>query len=909
MKKLLSIILACAVIPVFAKVESHWDGGRNTPVHRLALNDEFGDVIVPGAPNALPLSTRKTCGQCHDYDTIASGWHFNMSCTNVVHGRRGEPWFLIDPLSGSQIPMSLRDWQGTHKPEQLGMTDWEWVYAFGRHMPGGDRADPKDIYAEGGPRARWDVSGPVEINCFACHSQSAEYDHSEWVRLILRQNFRWAATGALGLGEIRGMGSRVADYWGVLRGLNRDDSVFAVPPHVVYDMRHFDAKNRTVLQVGAPRNENCLSCHSTSQAGMPHKDIDGDVHLRAGMSCADCHSNGENHAIARGYEGDTTGKMDKTRASASCVGCHVGSDRARAGRHGAPAPQHVGIPVSHFRELSCTVCHSGVTEDGALAEVRTSRANRMGVYGRARWATPQPFILEPVFVRNGAGKIEPRRMVWPAFWGVRAENDAASISPLRPETVTEACAGLLDVREQVGLVLGALATDPSIPGIPVLVIDGKLFKRHLDGYAELAGDTTQADGFYYQTATNMIAVIPPFDPNADTEKMTEAQLEARQDNEKLLGNLLQTLDAAPMAVTNGFGAVVYGDKLFFRGGDADAMISTNAPTKVDASAVGWYKDGAFTALVSAYATKNVKELGDSTCSITETMVAAALKRLAEAGHARAVYVAHGQVWELKADGNLSAKVSKVAEPVSWAVGHDVRPARMARGARPSKCNDCHTVGSTFFFAKVASTGPLLTARKLVKMQHDFMGLSGSYNKVFGTTFLMRPFFKVFLWTVFVILVLVTVAFAAAAVPALLAKGGIPYGKPSERLMVMIDRGAAIGLVLASAYLCLSGLLGWCFHLLTGYILVFHMVGGGLFAACLLALIWLRGGRRIANPRRNTLWMIVMLLGVGVVFTAVAPMMTWFGEGWQWLLLWCHRFVTMTFLAVAAWMLLTGGRKE
>ena len=287
--------------------------------------------------------------------------------------------------------------------------------------------------------------------------------------------------------------------------------------------------------------------------------------------------------------------------------------------------------------------------------------------------------------------------------------------------MTETCTDLLDVREQVGLVLGALATDPSIPGIPVLAIDGKLFKRHLDGYAEPTGDTTQADGFYYQTATNLIAVIPPFDPNADTEKMSDEQFSAHQNSAKLLGNLLQTLDAAPMAVTNGFGAVVYGDKLFFRGGDDDAMISTNAPAKVDAAVVGWYKDGAFTALVSDYATKNVKELGDSTCSITETMVAAVLKRLAEAGHARAVYVAHGQVWELKSDGSLSAKVAKVAEPVSWAVGHDVRPARMARGARPSKCNDCHTVGSTFFFAKVTSTGPLLTARQLVKMQHDFMG--------------------------------------------------------------------------------------------------------------------------------------------------------------------------------------------
>jgi hypothetical protein len=910
MKHLLTLTLAgLAAASASAKVESHWDGGRNTPVHRLALNDEFGDPIVPGAPDALPLSTRMTCGQCHDYDTIASGWHFNMSSTNAVAGRPAQPWFLIDPLSGSQIPMSLRGWPGTYRPGQLGMTDWEWVYAFGRHLPGGDVADPKDLYAEGGPNARWDVSGPVEINCFACHSQSKAYDHSEWVRLILRQNFRWAATGALGLGEIRGMGSRVADYWGVLRGLNRDDAVFAVPPHVVYDTRQFDAKNRAVLDVGAPRSENCLNCHSTSQAGMPHKDIDGDVHLRAGMSCADCHGNGEDHATARGYEGDTTGKMDKTRASASCVGCHMGTDLAKAGRHGAPAPKHTGIPVSHFRELTCTACHSGVTEDGALAQVRTSRANRMGVYGRARWVTSQPFILEPVFVRNDAGKIEPRRMAWPAFWGVRDGSDAAKIEPLRPEAVAAACAGLLDVREQAGAVLATLATDPNRPGTPVLAVDGKLFKTDVDGRAEPAGEAAQASGLFYQTATNLVAVIPAFDPHADTEKMTEEQLVVRQDNEKKLSNLLQTLDASPFAATNGYGAVVYGDTLFFRGGADDAMISTNAPVKADAPAAGWYKDGAFTPLVSAYVAGNVRELGGSECTVTEGMVAAGLKRLAETGQKGAVYVAHGQVWELAADGTLSARIEKAAEAVSWAVGHDVRPARMARGAKPAKCADCHTVDSPFFFAKVTSTGPLLTARTLVKAQSAFMGLSGSYNKVFGTTFLMRPFFKIFLWAVFAVLVLVAVAFVSAAVPVVLAKGGIPYGKPSEKLMAMIDKGAAAGLGLAGVYLGLSGLLGWFFHLMTGYILVFHMVAGGLFAACLVALIWLRGGRRIANPKRSPLWMVAMVLGVGVVFTAVAPMMTWFGEEWQWAMLWAHRLVAMAFLAVAAWMLLTGGRKE
>ena len=911
MKRLLTTVLALAAGVACAAVPSHWDGGRNTPVHRLALNDEFGDKIVPDAPDALPLSTRKTCGQCHDYDAIASGWHFNMSDTNTVAGRMTEPWFLVDPVSGSQIPMSLRSWKGTYSPKQIGMTDWEWVYAFGRHLPGGDIADPSDLYAEGGPRARWNVTGPVEINCFVCHSQSTMYDHSEWARLILRQNFRWAATGALGLGEIRGMGSRVADYWGMLRGINRDDAVFAVPPNVVYDTRLFDSKNRTVLDVGAPRNQNCLRCHSVSQAGMPHMDIDGDVHLRAGLSCTDCHKNGENHAIARGCENDPTGKMDKTRATASCTGCHLGTDTAKAGRLGAPLPKHVGIPTSHFKELTCTACHSGVTEGGDIAQVRTSRANRMGVYGRARWATPQPFIIEPVFVRNDQGKIEPRRMAWPAFWGVRDAKDAAKLTPMRPEEVAASCAGLLDVREQVGALIATLATDPNIPGVPVLSVEGTLFKADADGRAVTDGETAGASGteWLYHLADGKTArVIPDYVPGADTEKMTEAQAATNQANEKSFGNLLQTLDASKLAAGR-FGAVCLNGKVYFRGGDNDAVIATNATAKAAKPVAGWYADGTFTPLVSEYTAHNVKALAGTTCTLTEEMVAAGLKRLAGTGVKGAVYVAHGQVWELGADGKLGAKVEEAAEAVSWAVGHDVRPARLARGAKPAKCADCHTVDSKFFFAKVESTGPLLTAHKLVKAQSELMALSGSYHKVFGTTFLMRPVFKIFLWVVFVFVLLVAIAFVAAAMPNVLAKGEIPYGKPSEKLLLTVDRLAAIGLFVASVYLGLSGLAGWFLHLLTGYVLIFHMVAGGLFAACLVALIWFRGAKRLANPKRNVLWMWVMVLGVGVLFTAVAPMMTWFGEGWQHVLTWAHRCITMTFLAVSVWMLVCGGRKE
>ena len=905
MRKLLTTAVLLAAVSTFAKLESHWDGGRNTPVHRLALKDGFGENIAPGADNALPVSTRQTCGQCHDYDAIASGWHFNMSSTNAAAGRLSEPWFLIDPVSGSQIPMSVRSWSGTFKPAQLGMTDWEWVSAFGRHLPGGDVADPVDLYAEGGQFARWDVSGPVEINCFVCHSQSKSYDHSEWVRLIARQNFRWAATGALGLGEVLGMGARVPDYWNELRGLNRDDAVYAVPPHVAYDARLFDAKGRTVLDVGAPRSPNCLNCHSVSQSGMSHKDIDGDVHLRAGMSCTDCHKNGENHAIARGCEGDVSGAMDKTRATASCVGCHKGADGVKAGRLGAPMPKHVGIPTSHFDKLACTTCHSGVTEGGELAQVRTSRANRMGVYGRARWATKQPYMIEPVFVRNGQGKVEPRRMVWPAFWGKR---DGDAVKPLRPDAVNAACAGLLDVREQVGAMLATLATDPNVPA-PVLAVDGKSFAKNVDGVTVPAGAAAKAAGWCYQATNGLVAVLPAFDPLADSDKMKAEQSAAFAVNQKLLANLLQTLDASTAAQTRGYGAAIFASRVFFRGGDNDAVISTNIAEKADAPKIGWYKDGVFAPLLSDYVINNAVALSGTDCTITEEMVAAGLKRLAAGGEKSPVYVAHGQVWELGADGKLNAKVEKAAEAVSWAFGHDVRSARLARGAKPVKCADCHTVDSKFFFEKVESTGPLLTARKLVKAQHEFMALSGSYNKVFGSTFLMRPVFKIFLWVVFVLVLLVAVAFVAAAIPVVLAAGSVPYGKPSEKLMALVDKLSAVGRCASSVYLGLSGLAGWFLHLMTGYVLIFHMVAGGLFATCLVALIWFRGAKRIVNVKRNVLWMLVLVLGVGVLVTAVAPMMTWFGEGWQHVFTWGHRCITMAFLAVSAWMLISGGRKE
>ncbi len=44
------------------------------------LKDQDGNIIDPvhGINTAVPYSPKKTCGQCHDYDRITSGYHFQQ---------------------------------------------------------------------------------------------------------------------------------------------------------------------------------------------------------------------------------------------------------------------------------------------------------------------------------------------------------------------------------------------------------------------------------------------------------------------------------------------------------------------------------------------------------------------------------------------------------------------------------------------------------------------------------------------------------------------------------------------------------------------------------------------------------------------------------------------------------------
>lgn len=439
---------------------------RGPYLHNIPLHDVQGRVISPpallsddGKPQdakTSPYSTAQTCGKCHEYENISQGWHFNAAQPNIKPGRPGEPWILTDPATHTQIPLSYRGWAGTFKPAEIGLTDYQFLTNFAHHLPGGGVGDPAKIDTADPEMGRMQITGALEIDCLICHLSTGRYDHEDRFTAIKGEDFRWAPSVAAGLGtfaSFRSAGS-IADQWHPGR------PVPSTLPAIKYDRARFDPDNNVVFQVTRrPPANNCYYCHTSETALDDSRwHSDQDVHLRAGMICVDCHRNGLDHMIVRGYEGeakdrtvndamvalrtrmirrDSSMSEDEARtragqqleseqgeiATLSCRGCHM------SGRLGSPKLIHRGLPPIHFEKLSCTACHSGPFPASQPAFVHTSLAHKLGLPAQARGKNTAPVIVEPVFLYDANTRIEPYKMVWPSYW---ARLKDGKIMPLLP---------------------------------------------------------------------------------------------------------------------------------------------------------------------------------------------------------------------------------------------------------------------------------------------------------------------------------------------------------------------------------------------------------------------------------------------------------------------------------------------
>ncbi|MDE0959865.1 MAG: NapC/NirT family cytochrome c [Planctomycetota bacterium] len=413
-------------------------------LHRIPLRDSIGRVIDPRSEISTVPHLGKSCAPCHDVEAASGGLHAGRG----PDGRRGEPWILVDPRSATHMPLHRRDWPGVRSPESLGLDAENWSQTFGRHETGaGDQSD-----------------------CFVCHLASG-YDFSKRIEQVDSGNPSLAPFFAAGL--LDGSGQ--------------------------LDPSRFDSSAQVELNLlGDAGNQTCLRCHTVRNLdaqngrGWLHQD---DVHLAAGLSCVDCHRSGIDHQMVRGYEGEQhPSGLDVT--SLSCRGCHLDS---QGGAHGAPLPEHRGLPPFHLDEITCTACHSGPAPTDAGIAQWTSRAHRLGESSQKRQPGIAPRIVATSLQPDDQQRIAPYRLTWPDGWGIL--DATGHFSPLPPSdlrrplrkalrirsNLVEELTEKLDTEDSSTLLAGALdqLQDSLQPGQRAVLITGGLaWKSTEDGQLE-----------------------------------------------------------------------------------------------------------------------------------------------------------------------------------------------------------------------------------------------------------------------------------------------------------------------------------------------------------------------------------------------------------------------------------------
>jgi hypothetical protein len=498
------------------------DGSRSNFVHMIPLLAEplpgkEPDQIHPDADPVLPFSTKATCGACHNYDKISAGWHFNAIDPNVNPGRKGQPWIFADPTSATQIPLSYRKWPGAFRPEQIGLTPMAFLQSFGRQMPGGAIGEMVDKSENPEEALKSDITGKLEINCLACHNGSPGEDMggaSGYSIQVIRGNYRWAATASCEFAYITGSIKDLKDYDFRAPFVSSDSKL--KPPVVAYRKEAFGYNDKVSFDIRLePTKERCYFCHSNAdvQDGNTEKWFrDEDVHIAAGLVCADCHRNGVDHNIIRGYASEPCNSTNQLAANASCEGCHFGTKGKKpdAGRFAAPTPKHAGIPPSHFDKLSCTACHSGPWPANETIRTKTARAHALGIAGAKKYGDILPHLQYPVFAKGQDGKIGVFKLLWPAYWATMSDGNV--IMPLAMETVKSATSRVItktafsetrswpDLKdEDIVKILTVLGEKVNAGAKPVYVTGGKLYSLDAGGKL-VSADNKMAEPYMWPIA-------------------------------------------------------------------------------------------------------------------------------------------------------------------------------------------------------------------------------------------------------------------------------------------------------------------------------------------------------------------------------------------------------------------------
>jgi len=395
----------------------------------IYLLDKDGDIIDPisGENQDKPFSTAMTCGMCHDYEEITSGYHFQMGW-DVISDDFGDstrhPWNLSNGFMGKWYPYTNRQLARKHNShaDQIDLTVYDFVghSAGARGMPpcgachpggGGLEYDREgnryDEFLTDYPEYRdsldgdyyqsnWDKSGVVEADCFVCHFPG--YDFDERVSQLQKGNYRWAVVAGSGIGFVDG-------------SVDAGDE-----PVVQYNKRFFNDDGTVSLDMTwPPPSDNCIFCHGRAdirKRGFSWNDIhNADVHNQQGVSCAACHPSGPEHNFAKGDANVSTVADHLDNTMLDCRGCHM------QGVLGASVPKHASVRPSHIEAISCEACHvPRLGRSAALGVDHTSGEHRYITNPRGSDGFGQLAEWHPTYERRDKGVLYPLNIVQAIWW-------------------------------------------------------------------------------------------------------------------------------------------------------------------------------------------------------------------------------------------------------------------------------------------------------------------------------------------------------------------------------------------------------------------------------------------------------------------------------------------------------------
>jgi thiosulfate reductase cytochrome b subunit len=393
----LPILIGAATIAGVAYARrSPLPAAQPSPIHpQFALLDANGiNVLESGGP----VSTTRTCGECHDAEYINShSFHADLGLSDFGAKNLAHAWDLSNGPFGKWNPLTYRYLSPTGDERlDLGTSDWIRTFAT-RFVGGGPGVESRDgsPLPSGDPNPEgwdWATSGTLEMDCFLCHLPQP--DNNARVEAIETGEFKWANTASL-------LGTELVTTAG---------------DTYVWNRAAFTAEGLIAnVAIQDPTNANCAQCHGVVQtdktalavagcgladwqtattgqvisgekvslSGMNLADKDEltrswDIHAERGLECTDCHYALNNpayaqaeqspshlefdprkleigeylqrpdHNLARGQSAQDTMAPELRGTMRRCEGCHDASD------------SHNWLPYAqqHMDELACESCHT-----------------------------------------------------------------------------------------------------------------------------------------------------------------------------------------------------------------------------------------------------------------------------------------------------------------------------------------------------------------------------------------------------------------------------------------------------------------------------------------------------------------------------------------------------------------------